>query len=414
MFFKHASIYELESFNLSLIDFEERLSKRRFKSINDDDVISVGIEHLLFDDSENVVHAVNDCFFFKYVKATRTVPKDQLAALIERRVTAAEEAGKTVTREYRSDIADIAHAELLRVQPAKHLQIGAYVDIKRQLLIVNHKSDSQCEDVILEVRKALGSFRCAPIYLNMKPCDYMNDWIALSADEYRIPNPAWLNFDFDGTIKGRGETDKNMVTSKGNAIDKSSFDGLSIVSCDLDKFKTHDNNELEHVVSFTLISLPNTAKKHNTDLKLTKLGFCLDAEPEGDDEADYYNAELYVMTAELGILIEDLSITFGGRAGLMSEDAIASELKKALATGNGNTIFLSEIKNAKERDPLFSQAKEFISETRRSSVSGIQRKFKIGYNRASRIADDLEQAGFISAPNNAGVREVLIAPPEAK
>lgn len=414
MFFKHATIYELEGFTLSLADLEERLALRRFESMNDSDVIRVGFEHLLFDDSETVVHTVNDCLFFKYVKATRTVPKDQLTALVDRRVAEAEEAGKQVTREYRSNITDIAHAELLRVQPAKHLHIGAYIDTKRQLLIVNNQSDSKCEDVIVEVRKALGSFRCAPINLYMKPCDYINDWIALPADEYRIANPAWLYIDFNGTIKGRGETDKNVVTSKGNAIEEQAFDGLSIVSCDLDKNKIHENNEIEHVVSFTLISLPNSAKKRNTDLKLTKLGFFLNAEPEGDDAADYYNAELYVMTAELGMLIEDLSLTFGGRAGLTAEDGIVSEVKQALATSGGKTVFLSGIKKANDRDPLFNKTKKFIAETRRSNVSAIQRKFKIGYNRAARIADDLEQAGFISAPDSSGVRNVLITSQETK
>ncbi|MGL5223006.1 MAG: FtsK/SpoIIIE domain-containing protein, partial [Plesiomonas shigelloides] len=64
-----------------------------------------------------------------------------------------------------------------------------------------------------------------------------------------------------------------------------------------------------------------------------------------------------------------------------------------------------------ELDALFDQAVQFVTETRRGSVSGVQRKFKIGYNRAARIIEQMEAQGIVSAPGHNGNREVLAPSP---
>lgn len=64
-----------------------------------------------------------------------------------------------------------------------------------------------------------------------------------------------------------------------------------------------------------------------------------------------------------------------------------------------------------EQDPLYDQAVQIVIDTRRASISGIQRRLKIGYNRAARLVEDMEKAGLVSAMESNGNREVLI--PEA-
>lgn len=64
-----------------------------------------------------------------------------------------------------------------------------------------------------------------------------------------------------------------------------------------------------------------------------------------------------------------------------------------------------------EMDPLFDQVVEHVVQSRRGSVSGVQRRFKIGYNRAARIVEQLEAQGIVSAPGHNGNREVLAPPP---
>lgn len=64
-------------------------------------------------------------------------------------------------------------------------------------------------------------------------------------------------------------------------------------------------------------------------------------------------------------------------------------------------------------DPLYIEAVSHVVDTRRVSISGIQRYLKIGYNRAARIVEALEEAGVVTAPNSNGEREVLLqSPPE--
>ncbi len=64
-----------------------------------------------------------------------------------------------------------------------------------------------------------------------------------------------------------------------------------------------------------------------------------------------------------------------------------------------------------EDDPLYDEAVAFITKARRVSVSSVQRRFKIGYNRASRIVEAMESAGVVSKMEGNGSREVLVRPP---
>ncbi len=66
-----------------------------------------------------------------------------------------------------------------------------------------------------------------------------------------------------------------------------------------------------------------------------------------------------------------------------------------------------------ESDPLYDEAVQIVLDTRRASVSGIQRRLKIGYNRAARMVEDMEAAGVVSPLQSNGSREVL-APAPAK
>nr|WP_168403571.1 DNA translocase FtsK 4TM domain-containing protein [Erwinia amylovora] len=67
-----------------------------------------------------------------------------------------------------------------------------------------------------------------------------------------------------------------------------------------------------------------------------------------------------------------------------------------------------------ELDQLFDQAVEFVVDKRRASISGVQRQFRIGYNRAARIIEQMEAQGIVSSPGHNGNREVLAPPPHER
>ena len=64
-----------------------------------------------------------------------------------------------------------------------------------------------------------------------------------------------------------------------------------------------------------------------------------------------------------------------------------------------------------ERDPLYDQAVRIVTETRKASISGIQRRLKIGYNRAARMVETMEEAQIVGSLQSNGFREVLAPPP---
>jgi len=64
-----------------------------------------------------------------------------------------------------------------------------------------------------------------------------------------------------------------------------------------------------------------------------------------------------------------------------------------------------------EQDPLYDEAVAWVTESRRASISSVQRKLRVGYNRAARLIEDMEAAGVVSPPEHNGQREVLAPPP---
>ena len=76
------------------------------------------------------------------------------------------------------------------------------------------------------------------------------------------------------------------------------------------------------------------------------------------------------------------------------------DLTSPSSSGGGNT--------SGEDDALYDEAVAFVMETRKVSASSIQRKFSIGYNRAARIVDSMEEAGLVSAMGKSGKRELLM------
>ena len=67
--------------------------------------------------------------------------------------------------------------------------------------------------------------------------------------------------------------------------------------------------------------------------------------------------------------------------------------------------------SSSEDDPLYDQAVRYVTESRRASISAVQRQLKVGYNRAARMVESMEMAGVVSAAAHNGAREVLAPPP---
>lgn len=87
------------------------------------------------------------------------------------------------------------------------------------------------------------------------------------------------------------------------------------------------------------------------------------------------------------------------------DDILAEPGAEAGAGGGGGGLF------DEEQDPLYDEAVAFVTESRKASISSVQRKLKIGYNRAARMIETMEEAGVVTPAGSNGQREVIAPPP---
>jgi S-DNA-T family DNA segregation ATPase FtsK/SpoIIIE len=94
-------------------------------------------------------------------------------------------------------------------------------------------------------------------------------------------------------------------------------------------------------------------------------------------------------------------------------DYIEGVLNETQMTTDGMAIGATGLPEAPEgeQDELYDQAVAFVTESRRASISSVQRQLRIGYNRAARLVEEMEAAGVVSPPEHNGQREVLAPPP---
>ena len=87
------------------------------------------------------------------------------------------------------------------------------------------------------------------------------------------------------------------------------------------------------------------------------------------------------------------------------------EILQEPATGGDAIPGLEPLRQDNDYDPLYDQAVAIVTETRKASISYIQRRLKIGYNRAARMVEEMESSGVVSAVQSNGMREVIAPPP---
>ncbi len=117
----------------------------------------------------------------------------------------------------------------------------------------------------------------------------------------------------------------------------------------------------------------------------------------------------FVSDEEVHRVVEHLKAS--GRA-----NYFAGVLDEVQAMGDGTVVGATGLPEAAtsgdaESDPLYDEAVRIVTETRRASISGVQRRLKIGYNRAARLIEAMESAGIVTPPEHNGDRSVLAPPP---
>lgn len=120
----------------------------------------------------------------------------------------------------------------------------------------------------------------------------------------------------------------------------------------------------------------------------------LDFMDSKDDDDPNFGAEIVAFYGTVHRAIQALLSVFG-----VSDTTDAANSQTDLDQGQGPI---------EGPDPLYPRAVEIVAETRKGSISWIQRRLKIGYNRAARLVERMEDEGVLSRPNAQGQREIFI------
>jgi recombination associated protein RdgC len=341
--------------------------------------------------SEQLVHAANGFQLICLQRQDKLLPSSVVNDYVAERVDAIEhEQSRTVRRKERNEIKEQVILEMLPQAFCRNRKTYGYLDTKNQFLVIDTGSASVAEDFASTLRKTLGSLPVRPIAMEQSPA-----------------------FTFTGWLSGAIEQPDIVALGEDCWMADPSQDGGKIIARGLDLASDEVRNHLEAGMQATKLTMTwdeNVSFCLDENLAVTRIKFAetvlerLD-ETDSDDAAAVFDSEFCLMTLELSRLIPGLLRALGGedRSALIEDCPIAlGEAPDELRTS------LAEDSEIVHEDSLYPEAVQLVVESRRASISRIQRAFKIGYNRAANIVDCMEARGVVSAANHNGIREVLI------
>ena len=147
----------------------------------------------------------------------------------------------------------------------------------------------------------------------------------------------------------------------------------------------------------------------------SRMSFLVSSKVDSRTILDQGGAEQLLGKGDMLFIEPGTSIPKRIHCSFVADDEVQKIAKQLRETARPNyidevtkSIEIQEISSdSSEDDDLYNQAVEFVIESRRASISSIQRKFRIGYNRAARLIETMEENGIVSPMNSNGSREVL-------
>lgn len=410
--YKNALIYAFknlpEQFN-NLEQLQSDLAKRKWKPIDSKEMRSVGFFHPLHVDDSEELFVKLDCYIhFTYISEEKYIDVSTIDARVNEAKEKLAAEGRELDREVENSLREQFQNELMPYFRVQRKIVHGYVDMKRNLFIVNTKSTELAELMIRGLRTALESFKVTLIRVRTKPCKALEHFIKHTS------LPVDVQFDQDGQMQAKSRDNKedprSAKLSGYDLLDEKVVElikGMDVIYCDM--YTVVKLGEENAYIGFGVNSKPDTARKQNPDLILSALSLCMEKRYVGEEVP----AAVFQCCAYIGVIIDRLVKTFGEceesnylGGDFNSTDALLVQLEEnrkqmKRLSGEGS-----------DEESLIDDIKRFVINSRRSSVSGVQREFKIGYNRAARAVELLEQMGIVSAPDSNGVRSVLVLPEE--
>ncbi len=265
-------------------------------------------------------------------------------------------------------------------------------------IYIDTTSVKKAETFLGALRHQLKTLPVHPLTAKELPVLSFTEWVN------GTETPAQLTVQEAFKAKAKLE-DRQVLTGKNVDLDKSSLSDLlgkdyQVVALELGYY----NDNLHGTTTFML-----NEHLHFKSVIWPDALVDMAQDDAGDDETGINLAKAtWLLTAgALEDLRDGVMVSLGGEATLDADNAAVAEdaIRKAQDAIFG--IGTVSVDGEDLKDPLYGQVVELLRKDLKPSISAVQRKFRIGYNRATRIIESLEAEGIISAPGHNGNREVL-------
>jgi recombination associated protein RdgC len=387
MWFKNIYIFAFtRSFTVSNNELEQQISEHSFTPCASTEMSHFGWVNALGKHGHSLSHEVNGNTLICARKEEKILPAPVIKEMIEEKIDQLEaEQGRSATKKEKEQFKEDIIFELLPRAFSRISDTRAYTCPEKNIIVVDASSRGKAEDFLALLRKSLGTLPVTTPSTEKTPDEVMTEWL--------VESNLGANFQLGMEAEFNSLGDDGAVVR----VKNQDLKGEEVKShLDADKYVTKVALEFDESMSFVLTD----------DLSIKRIKF-FDVIHEQNDDIDRddivakLDADFALMAGELNRMVERLLAEFNVNPFDYLEGNVATVTSKQQTTADSA--------NEETPDPLYPEVVEFVTETRRVSISSIQRKFRIGYNRAARIVEELECNDVVSEPGLNGSREVLAA-----
>ncbi len=413
--FKHLIIYRIAAtWQANLTAAEEALAKTPFMECGATQEKSFGWVPPRGEDHGLFAESVGGQWILRFMTESKVLPGAVLARKVREKATRIEkETGRKPGKKESKELKEEAKLDLLPMAFTKQASMWVWLDSVNRLLVLDTSAQGRADEVVSLLVDALPGLSAALLDTQTSPQAAMSHWLSTQEP------PVGFSVDRATVLKSADES-KAVVKYGRHPLDIEEVQAHIAAG----KLPTELAMTWDDRVSFVL----------SEGLRLRKLSF-LDTVFEGTAKDDGgFDADVAIATGELVKLIPDLVEALGGEgrtelgatASTSAQgfaQAVADSVAEDFANNPAPGIDRIEIRGSGVSvtveatsssffgqggpDPMFQEAVDLVVKDRRASISYVQRKLRIGYNRAACLLEDMENAGLVSAMDSGGGRRVL-------
>ena len=324
---------------------------------------------------------------------SKTIVKDISAAAINEQLAEKvdvieREDRRPVLKKEKDELKESILFSMMETAYNKSSLLYAFIDMEKGLIIVNSSSFNKAEELLALLRKSLGTLPVVPMFANVDLDVYLTSWLSdyKSPEGFKIGGDAHLEEPDDkaAQTKFKGQ-DLSSDEVKAHLLSGSQVTKLQLSYQDRLTFDLETNGQIKR------LNYGGGLKEENADISNEEMSKKLDA-------------DFILATSEIIEMLTQLFVRGFDDSSFASTNDLEISVDK---TPDLKQSLVDYLHTEPSEDPFYEDAVSYVKESKKASVSSLQRKLRIGYNRAARLIEEMELQGIVTEPQHNGAREVL-------